>query len=580
MNILVVSDFNAELVSRYLSADRATPICHASSAPYGQVFQVLAGDVPGGKDMAAFIWTRPEGVVPGYLNLLGGEKTDIDQLLAGVDAFAAAIKNFASKYRLVMVASWVQSQNGRGLGMLDWGSDGQASCLARMNIRLSEALASIRDVSMLDGQRWLDAARPARDAKYWFSIKCPFTETVCQAAARDVKAAMRGASGLARKLVVVDLDNTLWGGIVGDDGWQALRLGGHDAVGEAYVDFQRSLKALSRRGIGVAVVSKNDEAVALGAIDSHPEMVLRRSDLVGWRINWGDKAQNIVDLTRALNLGLQSAVFIDDNPAERGRIREALPDVLVPDWPRDPSQFGDALRWLDCFDQSAITAEDRSRTRMYTQERERNESQTVASSMDEWLQSLAIEVGIDSVGEGNIKRSVQLANKTNQMNLQTRRLTELELMKWLADGNDRAAMTVTVADRFGDIGLTGLLSWQRAGDDLEVVDFILSCRAMGRQVENLMAHLAVEGARAAKRRSVVARLLPTERNRPCLDFWRNSGFTEVETNLFVWDAAQSYPKPDCISVAVGAEIQSRLPVHNSRAGVEPGLDRVAAQRPR
>jgi FkbH-like protein len=557
--ILVISDFNAELVSRYLTSDQSAPLCSAVTAPYGQVFQALTGS-PGSKDMTAFIWTRPEGAIPEYLKVLGREPTQLDRLFADVDVFAAAIRDFAAKCELVLVASWTPSQTGRGLGMLEWTPEGQASCLARMNIALADALASVQNTFVLDSQRWLDTARPARDAKYWFSAKCPFTESVCRAAANDVKAALRAVGGLARKIVAVDLDNTLWGGIVGEDGREGLRIGGHDAVGEAYVDFQRALKTLSRHGIAIAAVSKNEERVALDVFDKHPEMVLRRSDLAAWRINWQNKDQNIIELARELNLGLESFVFIDDDATERGRVRENLPGVLVPEWPRDPARFSEALRELDCFDSSGTTTEDRSRARMYAQQRDRNNSLARASSADEWLCSLGIRVEIETVRKSNIKRSIQLVNKTNQMNLSTRRMTELELIRWLTEQQHqhRTAVTLTVADRFGDLGLTGLITWQTTGVDLEIVDFILSCRAMGRQIENLMAHLAVESAREGMLRSVIARLVPTTRNAPCRHFWHKSGFTECEPNSFVWDASEPYPKPVFISANMSAGARSLL----------------------
>src|SRR5262249_49781653 len=153
-----------------------------------------------------------------------------------------------------------------------------------------------------------------------------------------------------------------------------------------------------------------------------PEMVLRRSDLAGWRINWRDKAENLVELVRDLNLGLQSVVFIDDNPAERGRIAEALTEVLVPDWPRDPCRFADALRQLDCFDQPSLTVEDRSRIKMYVEERKRTENKRAVGSIEDWLNGLGVRVNIDAVGAANLARAVQLVNKTNQMNLRTRRI--------------------------------------------------------------------------------------------------------------------------------------------------------------
>lgn len=547
--LLVVSDFNAELLSRYLDADRNAPECTVETAPFGQVFQTLAG-LPDGGETTLVVWTRPEGVSPAWAEYVEGGTVPMERLQEDVDQFAEALKQAAAKARMLLVATWVPTRHGRGLGLLDWGGDGQARRLAAMNLRLAEALDGVQGVYLLDAQRWLDAARPARDSKYWHAIKSPFSEQVFKAAASDVKAALRANLGQTRKLLILDLDDTLWGGIVGDEGWENLRLGGHDALGEAHLDIQRAALALARRGIALAVVSKNDEAVALTAIDSHPEMLIRRGDLAGWRINWEDKATNIVRLVEELNLGLDAAVFIDDNPTERGRVREALPQVLVPDLPAHPAAFADLLRQLDCFDSVSLTAEDRARVEMYAAERGRRESAGSFTSPEEWLKSLDIRVGIAPKRPENAKRIVQLLNKTNQMNLSTRRMTEAEIDAWLAaDGRD--LLSATVADRFGDLGLTGIVSWSVDGDDLVLADFVLSCRAMGRQVEQAMAHLAVEAARAAGAKRVVARHLPTAKNRPCLEFWRQSGFAEDEEGLFVWDAGAPYPLPEAVALTRG-----------------------------
>jgi FkbH-like protein len=553
-DVLVLSDFNAELASRFIAADRSSPVLSVQTAPYGQLFQTLSAERPGSDAMTLFVWTRPEGVAPSFAALVEGEPVAAERLLETVDSFADVIIRTAQKFRTVLIASWARTESGRGSGLLDWSRGGQARMLARMNLRLADRLEGCANVRLLNSQSWLDAANPARDARYWYAMKFPFTDAVAQAAARDVKAAVRAFAGQARKLVVLDLDDTLWGGVIGETGWQGVRLGGHDAVGEAYVDFQKALKALSTRGIALSVISKNTEAVALEAFDQHPDMALRRSDLAGWRINWRDKAENLVELVQELNLGLQSVVFIDDNPAERGRIAEAFPEVLVPNWPKDPSRFADALRQLDCFDQPALTAEDRSRVKMYVQERERGESQRAAGSIEEWLNGLDVQVSIDTVRSANLTRVVQLANRTNQMNLRTRRITEAELLRWLSEGRGRQTLAIKVADRFGDVGLTGLVSWEVEDDAVEIVDFVLSCRAMGRQVENLMAHLVVKAARAQGSRRAIARLLPTPRNGPCREFWERSGFDEPKTNFFLWDATKPYPKPAFITVEASTEV--------------------------
>jgi FkbH-like protein len=549
--ISVVADFNAELLSRYLEADGTAPECTVATAPFGQLFQTLAA-FQGPPETVLVVWTRPEGVSPGWAEYLAGEPVGLERLLDEVDDFVAALKPAAGKARLVLVPAWVRTRLGRGLGLLDWSEDGPAWRLAQMNLRLARGIAGFGNAHMLDSQRWLDAARPARDSKYWYSIKSPFTEQVFKAAAQDVKAALRAGTALARKLLILDLDDTMWGGIVGDEGWENLRLGGHDAVGEAYADFQQAVRGLARRGIALAVVSKNDESVALAAMDSHPEMAIRSADLAGWRINWDDKAANIVALVEELNLGLEAAVFIDDNPAERGRVREALPQVLVPELPANPAAFADVLRQLDCFDQAGLTAEDRGRTDMYKVERSRRQAATEFRSSEDWLRSLDIRVATAPLGPANIKRVVQLLNKTNQMNLATRRLSEAELEAWLAGGEGRSLTALTVADRFGDLGLTGIVSWQADGEDLALVDFVLSCRAMGREVEKAMAHLAVEAARGAGKARVTARYLQTERNRPCLEFWQSSGFEEAAPSLFAWDAAGAYPLPEAVRIDADA----------------------------
>jgi FkbH-like protein len=348
---------------------------------------------------------------------------------------------------------------------------------------------------------------------------------------------------------VLDLDDTMWGGIVGDQGWENLRLGGHDALGESFVDFQRAVKALTRRGIVLGIVSKNEEATALEAIRSHPEMVLREGDFVGWRINWKDKAQNIVDLAQDLNLGLQSVVFIDDNPVERARVRDMLPEVLVPEWPEDKLLYKSALLGLRCFDTPSLSKEDAERTQLYAAEKARDRLQQQVGSIDEWLKSLEMTVKVERLGAANIQRTAQLMNKTNQMNLSTRRLTEAELLEW-AKGPGRELFAITVTDKFGDAGLTGIVSLEVDGARGSIVDFILSCRVMGRRVENTMLHVIVDRARALGVKEIDAALITTKKNKPCLGFFEGSGFTHAGEQRFTWDATKPYELPAAIRLEV------------------------------
>jgi FkbH-like protein len=352
---------------------------------------------------------------------------------------------------------------------------------------------------------------------------------------------------LGRKLVVLDLDDTLWGGIVGDVGWEDLQLGGHHPLGEAFAAFQRALKALTRRGIILGIVSKNTEAIALEAIDRHPEMILRRDDFAGWRINWEDKTKNLCELTAELKLGLDSVVFIDDNPAERARVREALPSVFVPDWPTDKLLYEKALVELTCFDTPALSEEDRARTRMYVSERQRNEMKNAIPSVEDFLTSLGLRVTIDCLRRENLARATQLLNKTNQMNLTTRRVTEAQLLAWAEEAGHHV-FVFRVADRFDDYGLTGLASLAATGRRGEIVDFVLSCRVMGRGVEQTMLHRLVACGRALGLEELTATPIPTDRNAPCARFFAESSGFAAAGAAYRWDLDDPYPVPAYIAI--------------------------------
>ena len=338
-----------------------------------------------------------------------------------------------------------------------------------------------------------------------------------------------------------------------------MRLGGHDSVGEAFVEFQKSLKHLMRRGVLLAIASKNDESVALEAIDSHGEMVLHRDDFVAWRINWGDKATNIAEMVAALNLGLQSVVFIDDNPHERARVREALPEVLVPEWPTDPAYYSRALLSLTCFDSPTVSAEDLARNDLYAAERGREALYESIGSLDEWIRDLEVVVVAERLRADNLPRAAQLLNKTNQMNLTTRRLTEAGLSDW-ASTEGHVTWCISVADRLGDAGLTGIISVSVEGDTATLVDYVLSCRVLGRRVEQAMAHLAGRCAADLSARTLVATLIPTTKNGPCKRFFDESGFRRTDEHVYEWDLGTEYPPPADVTIeAPAATVGRRLP---------------------
>jgi len=550
---VLVGDFTMDTFAGCLNNDKDYPTVESIITPFDQVIQMLTNEKLGcwtDKPDFAVIWTQPERINQAFNRILNYEKVSLSQVLEEVDEYASLLRSVRDRVNTVIVPTWVLPSYQRGFGMLDMRSEiGISNTLMRMNLRLCERLADIPNVYLLDTQRWIgEVGKKAFNPKLWYMGKIAFGNEVFKEAVKDVKSAYRGINGSSKKLIILDLDNTLWGGIVGDIGWENIRLGGHDYIGEAYVDFQKTLKSLTNRGILLGIVSKNEEVIALEAIRKHPEMVLRLDDFAGYRINWQDKAENIVDLVADLKIGLQSVVFIDDNPVERARVRDALNTVFVPEWPRDQMLYKSALLSLRCFDTPSITQEDAQRTKMYVTERQRKDLKDTCISTNEWLKSLGMKVQVEPISPINLERTVQLFNKTNQMNLTTRRMTKLEMANWVSQKNHKL-WNFRVSDRFGDLGITGIISLEIEGKNGRIVDFILSCRVMGRKIEETMLYIVIKYARSIRLKELHARYVPTSKNKPCLDFWMSSGFSyEEQNNSFSWNLFNEYTLPDCLEI--------------------------------
>ncbi len=566
---LLISDFNIENLSAYLTNDQGVPSIESVIAPYGQVTQTLLdASQPCWQRELNFIlvWTRPEGAIESFQKLLAGSPIDEDRLRNEVDDYCQKVAIASRRAKITFVPTWIVPTIHLGHGTLDLAPrTGISRAILEANLRLLENLDQIPNAFPLNASKWIElVGEKAFNPRLWYLGKIPFGNDVFKAVVLDIKAALRRISGGARKLIVLDLDETLWGGIVGDVGWQNIILGGHDPMGEALVDFQRELKTLTHRGVVLAIASKNEETVAIEAITKHPEMILRIDDFAAWRINWKDKPQNIIELATDLNLGLDSVVFIDDSQVEQDWVRQALPDVLVPEWPADKRLYPHALRRLDCFEQPTLTDEDRRRTEMYLHERKRTELKTQTTSLDEWLRTLDLNVRVKPLGPFNLSRASQLLNKTNQMNLSTRRMTEPEFAAWATLANHQV-WVFHVSDRFGDSGLTGILSVETEGDYCQIIDFVLSCRVMGRKVEETMLHVAIEWSRAAQIRQVRAVYVPTAKNIPCQFFFQKSGLCVQRENEFIWDAAREYPLHGAVRLVCDAgDISEKISV-----GVNP-----------
>jgi FkbH-like protein len=395
----------------------------------------------------------------------------------------------------------------------------------RFNELLAAAIASER-VAIIDVAR--AAQRDGLDA--WFDAPRMLQakqEIAPQAASLYGELVARvvcAQQGKSKKCLVLDLDNTLWGGVVGDDGVKGLVLGQGSAAGEAHLGVQRYAKQLKERGIILAVCSKNDMRIAEDAFANHPEMILQRADIASFVANWEDKARNLETIAKELNIGIDSLVFLDDNPAERARVREALPAVGVPELPDDVSGYVRRLADAGYFEATSFTKEDRERSGLYAQIAERNSLQASAQSMDEFLLGLKMVVEYGPVTAVDLPRVAQLINKTNQFTPTTRRYSE-ERVAALLGTPGVIGLQFRLKDRFGDNGLvSALLMLPSGAHRLEIDTWVMSCRVFGRQLEHEVMNIAVESARRSGISEITATYSPTPKNELIRDLYPNFGF--------------------------------------------------------
>ena len=414
------------------------------------------------------------------------------------------------------------------LGHFASGLDGsRRSMIAAINRGLAHAAAEA-DVAYVDTA--LLASRFGAEAWFddrgWYMAKMPFAPDALPVMARHTVAALIARLGMSRRCVVLDLDNTLWGGVIGDDGLEGIVLGGGTA-GEAYQDFQVALKELTGRGIVLAVASKNDPEVALRPFREHPEMILREDDIAAFVANWGPKSESIRGIAERLSLGLDSFVFLDDNPYERAEVRRALPQVDVPILPEDPTGYRKALAAYPYFEPAAFTAADRARAEQYRARAQAEALKTSAGSLEDYQASLNMVAQLGAIDGVNLPRVVQLINKTNQFNLTTTRRNQAELEAFLARPGARG-FWVRLADKFADHGLIAVVLAEMTEGELAIDTLVMSCRVLGRGVEALIAAELGRIAGAAGCHAVVGRYVPSGRNGMVADLYPRLGFAGAE----------------------------------------------------
>lgn len=419
------------------------------------------------------------------------------------------------------VESFSGSFEGRLPGTLSW-------LIARLNLEL-DALSSvgivILDVSGLAANVGLASWH---DATLWNMAKLPFAQNYvpiyCDYVCRII-AARRGKS---RRCLILDLDNTLWGGVIGDDGMEGILIGNGDATGEAHLYVQQVALGLRDRGVVLAVSSKNEDAIARQPFREHPDMLLKEEHFAAFHANWSDKASNIKAIAENLSLGLESMVFLDDNPAERLQVRTELPEVAVPELPSDPALYGRILLAAGYFEAIAFSDEDRKRAAFYQQNAQRT-ALLNQSNMEGYLRSLNMEITFAPFDATGRARIVQLVSKSNQFNLTTKRYSELEV-KQLEENNNIFTRQIRLADTFGDNGMISVVICRMLPEAWEIDTWLMSCRVLGRCVEEAVLQDIIDNAVKAGAGKLIGTYIPTERNVIVKEHYKKLGFTKTAGN--------------------------------------------------
>ncbi|MCI0391805.1 MAG: HAD-IIIC family phosphatase [Acidobacteria bacterium] len=469
------------------------------------------------RDLVPELWNDFSRISPAEVEDVVGRATGLLQNLIGA---------FRERSQASLVAHTLESPMFPSQGVLDLQSDqSQLGAIKALNERLCACAREYAGVYALDYDALVarSGRRHWHDEQKWLAIRLPISANCLIHQVDEWMRFIQPLSGRICKALVVDLDNTLWGGVLGEDGIEGIAIG-TEYPGSAYLDFQRAILDLYHRGVLLAICSKNDEREAMNALRSHPRMLLRPEHFAAVRINWNEKAGNLIEIAAELNLGADALAFVDDNPVECEQVRLALPEINVIQLPSDPARYSLTLRSNPVFERLALSVEDRERSDYYATQRRRQDLRNNASSLEEFFRSLRQRVSFAEASSKTLSRVAQLTQKTNQFNLTTRRYREQDIAAMLARP-EFGVVTVSVSDRFGDNGMVGVAITRDEGFACEIDTLLLSCRVIGRTIETALLAYLIQRARSRDIRSLKGWFLPTVKNVPAKDFFLSHGFS-------------------------------------------------------
>jgi FkbH-like protein len=405
--------------------------------------------------------------------------------------------------------------------------------IAHFNLEIYDLAENNRNVKVLDINNFIQnyPFEQLIDWRYYFISKLPFSPKLIENFRIWFHNQVESIHLKRKKCIIFDLDNTLWSGILGEDGIDGIKIGG-EYPGNVFLEFQNSLLEISKSGIILAVCSKNNEKDVIDVWEKNPFLAIRKEHISAYRINWKNKSDNINELARELNIGLDSIVFIDDNPAERELVKQLLPMVVTPDFPQQPYELPVFVNMIidKYFKIYSLTDEDKTKVEQYRSNSERAVLQKKYSNFSDYLKSLEIEIQLQEANSFNIPRIAQMSQKTNQFNLTSKRYTEVDIFSFLEHGD--IVYCINVKDKFGDNGITGLaiLELKRENGEAIVDSFLLSCRILGRGIEDAFLFLMLKKLKLEGFKTVYASYISTPKNEQVENFYDKAGFSVISEN--------------------------------------------------
>ena len=408
--------------------------------------------------------------------------------------------------------------------------------LRKLNFNLMELSSNTKNAFIVDLSTIQNfyGRENVYDDKLYYIAKMPLSTNILPEVAKQVVDVIKTLHGKLKKCVILDLDNTLWGGVIGDDGLKSIQIG-ELGLGHAFSEFQMWLKELKNRGILLAICSKNNEDTAKEPFEKHPEMVLRLDDISMFVANWENKASNIKNIQATLNIGMDSMVFIDDNPFERNLVRGMIPDITVPELPEDPALYLSYLKSLNLFETASYSENDKDRTKQYQAQAQRVTMQNSFENFDEYLKSLEMVATAHKFDEFEIPRISQLTQRSNQFNLRTIRYTEAEIEEICKD-DKYFTLSFSLKDKFGDYGLISVVIMEKQDDKtLFLNTWLMSCRVLKRGMEEFIINKVIETAKENGFKKVIGEYIKTPKNSMVENIYSKLGFADLGNGKFEAD---------------------------------------------